>query len=229
MLLRPLPYPESDRLMAIWEVNHRGGWSRLADPNFTDFRNRNRTFKAMAKFRPTPRRSWAPKPVRATVATVSKDFFTVLGFPPCAAVVSRRTMHGSAEPVAIVSHRYWTQSMGSADTFSNVHLRVEDRVHTVVGSCRRAFVSNEPDLWRPAELDADNTSRTSHNYQGIGRLADHVSVAQAAADISHLAKDIVRTSSEQGDYLMTDAAVAPLQTSLTRRVGSTLSTSFSEP
>jgi putative ABC transport system permease protein len=41
VLLRPLPYPAPDRLMAIWEVNHRGTFSRLADPNFDDFRDRN--------------------------------------------------------------------------------------------------------------------------------------------------------------------------------------------
>src|SRR5438046_6192412 len=50
VLLRPLPYPQPDRLMAIWEVNHRGTYSRLADPNFTDFRERNHTFSAMAKY-----------------------------------------------------------------------------------------------------------------------------------------------------------------------------------
>ena len=36
--------------MAVWEVNHRGTYSRLADPNFSDFRERNHTFSAMAKY-----------------------------------------------------------------------------------------------------------------------------------------------------------------------------------
>ena len=48
VLLRPLPFPAPDRLMAIWEVNHRGTFSRLADPNFDDFRDRNHTFNAMS-------------------------------------------------------------------------------------------------------------------------------------------------------------------------------------
>src|SRR5918995_3509670 len=50
VLLRPLPYPAPDRLMAVWEVNNRGTYSRLADPNFDDFRDRNRTFSALAKY-----------------------------------------------------------------------------------------------------------------------------------------------------------------------------------
>jgi putative ABC transport system permease protein len=78
------------------------------------------------------------------------------------------------------------------------------------------------DLWVPAELDAANTSRTSHNYLAIGRLRDGVSVAQATADLSAIARDIVRHSPEQGRYLLVDAAAVPLHASLTGRVGSTL-------
>ena len=50
VLLRPLPYREPDRLMAIWEVNHRGTYSRLADPNFDDFRDQSHSFLTMAKY-----------------------------------------------------------------------------------------------------------------------------------------------------------------------------------
>src|SRR5512132_2097902 len=83
VLLRPLPYPSPDRLMAVWEVNHRGTFSRLADPNFNDFRDRNGTFSAMAKYS-----QWVAsvagtaEPTRAIIAPVSKDFFTLLGIRP---------------------------------------------------------------------------------------------------------------------------------------------------
>src|SRR5215831_13668649 len=50
VLLRPLPYPEADRMVAIWEVNHQGKFSRLADPNFDDFRDQSRSFQAVAKY-----------------------------------------------------------------------------------------------------------------------------------------------------------------------------------
>src|SRR5438046_3362886 len=50
VLLRPLPYTDSNRIMAIFEVNSNGRWSRLADPNFDDFRDHNRSFQAMAKY-----------------------------------------------------------------------------------------------------------------------------------------------------------------------------------
>jgi predicted permease len=225
VLLRPLPYPAPDRLMAVWEVNHRGTFSRLADPNFDDFRDRNRTFSSMAKYA-----DWVTsvtgtaEPTRTTVAVVTKDFFKVVGVQPSIGRgLTADDAHVGAAPAVIVSHRYWTVSLGSTEPLSTLHVRIEDRVYSVVGVMPAGFsFPASVDIWRPAELDPENTSRTSHNYWGIGRLRDGVSVTQAAADISGIAKDIVRHSSEQVDYLMADATAVPLQTSMTGRVGSTL-------
>ncbi len=225
VLLRPLPYPEPDRLMAIWEINHRGTYSRLADPNFDDFRDRNHTFTAMATFT-----SWVtsvsgpPEPVRATVATVTKDFFNVLRVQPTIGrAITVEDARPGAPPVALVSHRYWVQSLGSTGTLSAFPVRIEKRTYTVVGVMPPAFqFPATTDVWVPAELDPANPSRTSHNVQAIGRLRDGVSDAQAAADVSAIARDIIRNSPEQGDYLLADATAVPLQASLTRRVGSTL-------
>ena len=50
VLLRPLPYPDSNRIMAVFEVTSKGRPSRLADPNFDDFRDQSRSFQAIAKY-----------------------------------------------------------------------------------------------------------------------------------------------------------------------------------
>ena len=225
VLLRPLPYPAPDRLMALWEVNHRGRYSALADPNFTDFRDRTRSFVAIAKFRGGMRSvSGTGDPTRTIMAMVSRDFFKVLGTQPSIgrAFTSDETRIGGA-PVVVVSHQYWMQSLGSADNLSNVHLRIEGRDYDVVGVMPPGFqFPAKADLWTPTEVSPERTSRTAHNWQAIARLRDDVTVAQATGDISAIAKDIIRNSSEQGDYLLADAAVVPLQSSLTRRVGSTL-------
>jgi putative ABC transport system permease protein len=225
VLLHPLPYPTPDRLMAIWEVNHRGAYSRLADPNFNDFRDRNKTFSAMTKYAAgVTSVGGTADPTRATVAAVTKDFLTVLGVHPSLGRSLNAADAGiGAEPVAIVSHRYWLESLGSTDDLSTFHLRIENRVYAVVGVMPAGFqFPANADLWVPAELDVESPSRTSHNYWAIGRLREGVSVAQATADLSGIAKDIIRESPEQGDYLLADAAAVPLHASLTRRVGSTL-------
>src|ERR1700746_3331370 len=50
VLLRPLPYNDPDRIVAIHDVKTRGTWSRLADPNFDDFRDQNRSLVSAAKY-----------------------------------------------------------------------------------------------------------------------------------------------------------------------------------
>src|SRR5258707_8094466 len=80
VLLLPLPYPDADRLVAISEVNRRGTFSRLADPNFDDFRDRSHTFAAVAKYRPgVASVSGTSEPTRAQGAVVTRGFFRVLG------------------------------------------------------------------------------------------------------------------------------------------------------
>jgi putative ABC transport system permease protein len=49
VLLRPLPYPDPDRIMAVFEVTSKGRPNRVADPNFDDFRDQSRSFQSMAK------------------------------------------------------------------------------------------------------------------------------------------------------------------------------------
>jgi predicted permease len=102
-------------------------------------------------------------------------------------------------------------------------LRIENRSYTVAGVMPAGFeFPSHAEMWRPAELEPENTSRTSHNFRAVGRLRDGVTMEKASADLSAIARDIMRQSAEQGDYLLTDAAAVSLQESLTGRVGSTL-------
>lgn len=83
VLLRPLPYSGADRIMAISEVNSNGRPSRLADPNFDDFREQSHGFQSMAKYTAdTVPVSGASQPTRTTVAAVTPEFFTVFSVAP---------------------------------------------------------------------------------------------------------------------------------------------------
>jgi predicted permease len=221
VLLSPLPYPDSSRIMAVWEVNDRGTFSRVADPNFDDFRDRNRTFKALAKYIDNETSvAGAAEPIRATVAIVTKDFFDVLGVQP---VLGRGLAAGDARPGAqpaiVASDRYWKRTLGGASDLSRFKLRIDGRVYDLVGVMPQGFeFPKEADLWVPAELDPQNPSRTSHNFRVIGRLRDGVTPGQAAADISRIAKDVIAAATEHNDYLMEDATALPLLRSLTGRM-----------
>jgi len=115
VLLRPLPYSDPNRIMAIFEVTTKGTWNRLADPNFDDFRDQNRSFQRMAKYSAyTAPVSGASQPSRSMVAHVSPDFFTVFHVQPIIGHDFTTTdAKKGAAPVALISYGYWKQYLGS--------------------------------------------------------------------------------------------------------------------
>src|SRR6266851_2880293 len=83
VLLRPLPYPAPNRIVAIFEVNSKGRPARLADPNLDDFRDQSRSFQAIAKYSAyRVSVSGGSQPTRTMVGVVSPDFFKVFRTHP---------------------------------------------------------------------------------------------------------------------------------------------------
>src|SRR5437660_3443323 len=218
VLLRPLPYTDANRIMAVFEVSSEGHRAHLADPNFDDFRDQNRSFEAIAKYNDNVVSvSGASQPSRTMVASVSSDFLKVFGIRP---ILGRDFIASDAKkgagPTVLVSYGYWRQQLGSPRDLSQAHLKIDGAVYSVIGVLPAGFqFPPDVDLWLPADLGGENPSRTAHNYYAVGRLRDGVTVEQANRDISAIARRIHDTSSEQGDYLLKDGIVLPLQDSIT--------------
>jgi putative ABC transport system permease protein len=225
VLLRPLPYSGADRIMAISEVNSHGTLSRLADPNFDDFRDQSHSFQSIAKY--TAERisvSGGSTPTRTPVAAVTSQLLTVLRVEPIMGrdFTASDNQKGAA-PVALVSHSYWRQYLGSAQDLSQSHLKINDAVYSVIGVLPSGFrFPDDAEIWLAADTSGENLSRTSHNYSAVGRLKDGVTVDQARQDISAIAQRIYQASSEKNAYLLRDARVVPLQESITGEVRSPL-------
>lgn len=225
VLLRPLPYPGAARIVAVYEVNSNGRPARLADPNFNDFRDQSHSFQSIAKYAAsTVSVSGASQPTRTTVARVTPEFLTVFDARP---IVGRDFTAADdkkgAAPVALVSYGYWSQYLGSAQDLSQSHLKINNAVYSVIGVLPSGFrFPNDADVWLAADIDGEKLSRTSHNYSGVGRLKDGVSVDQAREDISAIARRIYQESTEKTDYLLRDGTVVPLQDSITGVVRSPL-------
>ena len=225
VLLRPLAYQNPDRIMAIFEVSSKGRPTRVADPNFDDFRDQNHSFQTIAKYSAyITAVSGGTQPTRTTVAPITSEFFKVFGIEP---VVGREFSPADAKkgagPTILVSYGYWAQYLGSSRDLSEAHLKIGSTVYSVIGVLPAGFhFPIDADLWFPADLDGKNLSRTAHNYNAVGRLRDGVTIEQANRDISTIARHIHDGSSEQGDYLLKDGMVLPLQESLTGNARSPL-------
>jgi putative ABC transport system permease protein len=225
VLLRPLPYSDPDRIMAIFEVNTRGTWSRLADPNFDDFRDQNHTFQSIAKYSNyVVSISGGSQPTRTMMASVTPQFLKIFRVQP---MIGRDFLPSDAKkgaaPVALVSYGYWKQYLGSPSNLSQSHLKVDNAIYSLIGVLPESFqFPGDTGVWVPADLEGENPSRTSHNYSAVGRLRDGVTVQQANAEISTIARRIHDTASDQNDFLLKDAEVVPLHDSMTRQTRSAL-------
>ncbi|MGC2446659.1 MAG: ABC transporter permease, partial [Candidatus Sulfotelmatobacter sp.] len=184
VLLRPLPYSDPNRIMAVFEVTPKGEWNRLADPNFDDFRDQNHSFEAIAKYSAgIASVSGAGQPTRSMVANVSADFLNVFRVQP---TVGRgfvpADMKKGAAPVVLVSYGYWRQNLSSRTDLSQLHLKIDNAIYSVIGVLPDTFeFPSETALWIPADTDGENPSRTSHNYSAVARLRDGVTSEQANA------------------------------------------------
>ncbi len=218
VLLRPLPYSQPDQIASVWEVSTKGNPMRVADPNFDDFRAQSKSFQGLAKYSSYDVSiSGGSQPTRTTIAPVTPEFFRIFRVEP---VMGRDFVESDnkkgAAPTAIVSYGYWREFLGSTKDLSHAFLKIDNASYTVIGVMPATFqFPSEVEVWVPTDLDGENQSRTSHNYRAVGRLRDGVSVGQANAEISAIARQIRATSAEQNNYLLKDGMVNSLQESLT--------------
>lgn len=210
VLLRPLPYPDSDRLVQVYQLNS-GVRNRVADPNYADWKASAKAFAAMADYS-----EWGQVPIvtgdeaqLASMTRVGEQFFEVMGVRPARGRVFRPDEQQlGAPPVAVVSDTFWRRWRGDADPNGEV-LRIGNDQYTVVGVMPEGFLfPGGTSVWTARGALPINPSRTSHNALVVARLKDSASVAQAHAEISAVSRQL---KVAYGDRTwMTDAEVVPL-------------------
>ena len=183
VLLRPLPYADPARLMAVFEITSKGRPSRLADPNFDDFREQNRSFQALAKYSAYPASvSGASQPTRSTIAHVSADFFRVFGIIP---VLGRSFGPGDASQGAEPDRPRQRRVLEAASRLAAGPPRgaSEDRRNGVLRHRRAAGRISLSRRRGPVAAGGSRGERTRAarrtTFRAVGRLRDGVTVAQA--------------------------------------------------
>jgi len=126
VLLRPLPYPNPQRIVRLWEQAPNGHRMQFADPNFDDFRSQSHTLSSMARYgEGLTAVSGGSEPVRANAAIVSEGFFETFGIAPFRGrVFSADELRPHGSPAAVVSYRYWQRYLAAAPDLTQARIRL---------------------------------------------------------------------------------------------------------
>jgi putative ABC transport system permease protein len=194
ILLRPLPYPQPERVVSIWEVGKEGTESPVAFPNFEDWHSQARGFEAMAAYAggETPVLI-GREAVRADAYVATEDFFRVLGVEP---LIGRgfRPADAHAASVAVVSHGFWLNVLGAPADLSSQTITVDEDVCELVGVMPPDFAyPAAADVWVANTVRRQWGSRTAHNVQVIGRLRPDVPFAAAQEEMHVIAARLKAT------------------------------------
>ena len=218
VLLRPLPYPQQERIVELRELDEKGKGMPFAKPNFDDLQARSRSFDALALYSAGPEAvAGGAEPVRTTICAVSSEFFHVLGVAPILGRVFSGDGRASGEQIALVSYDFWKQSLGARTSLDGTALRFANRSFAVIGVLPpETDFPPQVDVWCPSEIYPPTDSRTAHNWRVIGRLKPGVSSKQARSEIAAIGQQLKREYGNQTDA--TSFGLAPLRERLVKNI-----------
>ena len=197
VVLRPLPYPDADRLALIWETDLKDGIKREgpSGPNFLDWKEQSQSFDEMALLEVgTGTLTGDGEPEQVTGLRVTTNFLSMLG---ARTVLGRGFTAAEGEgkaryPVAVLTNGFWKRRFASDPHVIGRTFYMNSEPYTVIGVLTPDFWQSLPtDLyvpWPVAQLRAK--SRVEHDFGVIARLKPSVTFAQAQAELSTIARRI---------------------------------------
>jgi putative ABC transport system permease protein len=225
VLFRPLPFPDSDRLVSVQSRDIRGTPhpTLLSYPTFFDFRRSNRVFEQLASYRDEAFTLTDRAPAaRVSGEIVSWDLFTVLGVAPALGrgFVAEEERPGTR--VAVLSHDLWMARFGGDEGTVGRTISIDREPYVVVGIAPRGFtfpVGGRPvQVWVTLGRDSGSLNqRGARMLDSVARLKPGVSLARAQADMDVLAAAIVADHPDQNRNI----ASTYVRSELDRLVGDT--------
>ena len=210
-VFRPLPVADADRLAVLAttvSANPRI-WQRLAYPDLQDYRASGAPFSEMAAWELSPLGLTVDGQTDRVMATVvSGNYFSTLRLEPAAGrlILPSDGELGGTEPIAVLSHSYWTRRFGASPSIVGSDVRIDGRSFTVVGVAAEDFHGTfallSSELFVPLELfqsQARLANRDVLAVRVIARLKPGVSLDQARASVDTVAKRL------EGDHPATNA------------------------
>jgi putative ABC transport system permease protein len=222
LLVRPLPFPEPERLVTVWETQPGERTRPVAPANFLDWRAASRSFSGLASWQEVYRNLVGTgQGVRLDATIVSANFFDVLGLK--AARGRTFTPQGDGPRQAVLSHALWRDRFGADPGIIGGALRLDDEPFEIVGVLPPGPVfPEESEVWLLARDDVPElgplapvdvkTLRDSRYFAVLGRLAPRVDRAAAQAEMDVIARRLV--AAYPVDNADAGVNVVPLQAQL---------------
>ena len=222
LLLRPLPYENAERLVAVWDTNKERALDRdlVAAGNFLDWRKESRLISGAAIWYQTSRtlRSGG-EAEQIQVAQVAGDFFQVLQMPPAhgkpfspnetpGAVFNGANGYMSGDRVVVMSDGLWRRRFGGDPAIVSQQILLDGQSWRVMAIMPPAFgvPNKDVELWMPWDLSRMKNSRDQRFLQAIAQLKPEVTLEQAQSEMTgfclELAKQFPKTNAGWGMNLV---------------------------
>jgi len=211
VLIRPLPYPSSERLITLWNKYPKMGLSQAAisGPDFVDRSESSRVFEQVGAVTDASLNlTGGGDPERIRGVRVTAGLFQVLGVQPALGRAFRpEEDRPGAEPVVVVSHGLFERRFGGDRAWVGRSILLNGKNHTLVGVMPAGFAYPSPktEMWVPLALSADqvNPSQRGNEYlTAVARLKPGVTVAAAQTEMDRITVKILQDSPPgMRDYL----------------------------
>src|SRR6266581_3507038 len=217
VLLRPLPYPNADRIMVLNESSGPGQDYSVALPDYFDWRNENMVFDHLAATHKESRNlSGIPgrDPERVSCASVTRNLFNVVGM---SAQIGRSFSEDEdkvgAPPVVVISDRLWRRAFNADPSVLGRSITLHDQNYTVIGVMPPQMTSpQDTDVWLSMMRRSNNPAWMDRSHHPMiyvwGRLKPGVTVNQARTEMKGIAARLEKT------YQATNAQVGVVVTPL---------------
>src|SRR5438105_2667655 len=217
VLLRPLPYPDADRIMVLNESSGPGQDYSVALPDYFDWQKENTVFEHLAATHKESRNlSGIPgrDPERISCASVTRNFFNIVGLPPeIGRTFSEEEDKVGAPPVVVISDRLWRRVFNADPSVLGRSITLHDQNFTVVGVMPPQVTSpQDSEVWLSMMRRSNNPvwmQRFIHPMIYVwGRLKPGVTLEQARTEMKGIAARLEQTYPETNKQVY--AVVTPL-------------------
>jgi len=202
VLLRPLPYPDADRIMVLNESSGPGQDYSVALPDYFDWRNDNTVFEHLAATHKESRNlSGIPgrDPERVSCASVTRNLFNVVGM---SAQIGRSFREDEdkvgAPPVVVISDRLWRRAFNADPSVLGRSITLHDQNYTVMGVMPPQMTSpQDTDVWLSMMRRSNNPAWMDRSHHPMiyvwGKLKPGVTVDQARTEMKGIAARLEKT------------------------------------